>query len=240
MKIVLLVALLALAMATKVTEKDGKIDFELDTHKDSPFGFYLKGNVDPRDDSKKEISAFLKLANEYIPLLKTMMEKESILKIDRVWNFEFLGVVLEVYGHFDLVVGWTVNPGTAALNFFEVTYTPYIWGAAFGRLNGTTWPIEGFTRGGIEFIHAYAPIALTLFREGRVCFDAFYVVDPVHIGNQFGVSLRGCQAEIIDELLTQTPLYFTCDFNEPIDVQFIDYNVTNLMSDVIIGQTCIG
>eukprot|EP00343_Euplotes_focardii_P000773 CAMPEP_0205798934 /NCGR_PEP_ID=MMETSP0205-20121125/33_1 /ASSEMBLY_ACC=CAM_ASM_000278 /TAXON_ID=36767 /ORGANISM="Euplotes focardii, Strain TN1" /LENGTH=170 /DNA_ID=CAMNT_0053059399 /DNA_START=219 /DNA_END=731 /DNA_ORIENTATION=+ len=169
-----------------------------------------------------------------------MVDSENSLKYDKVWRINFMGVSLEALIHIDLIVGWSVNPGSSDLGSYEVTYTPFIWGTVFGRANATTWPLNGYTRGGVQFVHAYAPIAVTLYTTGRVCFDAFYVVNPIHVGNQFGLSLRGCQAEIIDELATSTPLNFACDYNDPIDVQFIDSNITSTYTNTIVGETCIG
>ena len=167
MKIVLFIALIAVALASVVPTSDGRIKFDLDIHKNSPIGIVLQGEVNPRDDTQNKIGAFIKLASEYIPILQGIADKENSLQYDRVWEINFMGVNLELVLHFDLIIGWTAQPGTAAANFYEVTYTPYVWGSVFGRANGTTWPVVGFTRGGVQYVHAYTPIAVTLYREGK-------------------------------------------------------------------------
>ena len=39
------------------------IDFEMDVHKDSPIGLFVKGSISPKFETNNKIQAFIKLAN---------------------------------------------------------------------------------------------------------------------------------------------------------------------------------
>ncbi len=239
MKVVLFIALFAAAMAANMYQEDGNIKFDVDLHESSPIGFAFKGQINPMDDTKNQVGAFLKLANEYIPILQELSEQQGTLQFERRWYVNFAGADLTIYFHFDLVVGWTVQPGDLADNFYEVTYTPFVWGSTFGRVNGTTWPAVGFARLGVEYIHFEMPTAITIYRDGRFCFDSFYTVEPVHVSSQFGAALRECKAEIIDEIVNSQPIHLGCTLTADVDVNWLNEDLTSRIERVIIGETCI-
>ena len=241
MKLVFFALILAVCFAaTMKANENGMIDFEMDVHKDSPVGIYLKGSLDPKDEQNNQISAFIKLANEYIPILESLANSNQELTITRDWNFNFAGINVDVHWYLQLIIGWRVAPGTSSANFYEVTYTPFVWGGTFARLNGTTWPAVGSTRAGLQYAYAYAPVALTLYREGRVCFSARYVVEPIHLENQLFAALNECRAEIIDELVNSQPIHLGCNFTAPVNVTLFNVNFTDTFAADIIGETCIG
>ncbi|CAI2377709.1 unnamed protein product [Moneuplotes crassus] len=239
--LILLIALIAFGMAHHIHEEDGNIKFNVDLHEESPIGFAVKGQINPVDDTQNKIGAFVKLANEYIPILENLSKNKAVLEYQRRWQINFIpGIDITVYWFFDLIVGWIVEPGDVAENFYEVTYTPFVWGSTYGRTNGTTWPAAGYFRIGVEYVDFRMPTSFTLYRDGRVCFDSFYTVNPVHLSSQFGGALRECKAEIIDEVLNQQPIHLGCAYTNDIDVQFLDEDLTNRIERVILGETCIG
>jgi hypothetical protein len=61
MKTIIISCLLVLALTAKIT-------FEKDSNEDSAFSILTKGFFDPSVSGEAKISAFLKLANELIPL----------------------------------------------------------------------------------------------------------------------------------------------------------------------------
>lgn len=242
MKIILFAMLIAACMAASFigNKETGNIDFEMDVHQDSPIGFFVKGSIDPKQDTNNKIQAFLRLANQYIPLLESIANNENSLKYTRDWHVQFAGINLDIHWWLQLIVGWRVVPGSYSANFYEVTYTPFLHGATFGRVNGTTWPAVGSTRLGLQYVNAYAPTAVTLYREGKVCFSSRYVVDPIHLENHVFAALNACEAEIIDEIINQQPIHLGCNYTNPVNFTLFNANLTSSFNGNIIGETCIG
>lgn len=71
--IILIVSILAIASASLETYQQGNgLGFELEAMKDSPVGIVMKGSIDPLSELDTKVTAFLKLAKVYIPILETM------------------------------------------------------------------------------------------------------------------------------------------------------------------------
>lgn len=240
MKLLLFVALIALAACTSVYEKDGLINFDVDMHQDSPIGFAMKGQINPADDSQNSIGTFLKLANQYIPILEEFSEKTNKLSWDQRWHIDLPGFDLTFYLYFELLIGWTVQPGTVGADSYEVTYTPFAFGSTLGRFNGTTLPGHGYFRAGLRYLDFEMPIALTIYRDARICFDTFYTVSPVTLSVTFGLGLIECVREILDDVLNNRAITLLCSPVESVDVDLVDQDFTNRIERVIVGETCVG
>lgn len=241
MKIVFFALLVAVCFAGfSTTEQDGQIKFNMDVHEGSPIGLVLEGLIDPRFEQNNKIQAFLKLANQYIPVLESMTNANNELKYSQDWHINFAGVNIDIHWYLQLIVGWKVQPGSSGSSFYEVTYTPFVWGGTFARVNGTTWPAVGSTRVGLQYVYAYAPVAVTLYREGKVCFSSGYTVEPVHLNTNLFAALNACQAEIIDEVIEQQPIHLDCNYTNPVNITLFNVNFTETFSGDIIGETCIG
>lgn len=241
MKIVFFALLIAACFAGLTTKAhDGQVKFNMDLHEGSPFGLVLEGLIDPKVATNNKIQAFIKLANQYIPVLESLAVKNNELKLAYDWQIRFAGVSIDVHWFVQLIIGWRVAPGSSSANFYEVTYTPFIWGGTFTRVNGTTWPAVGSTRVGLTYASAYAPVAFTLYREGRICFSARYTIEPVHLQTQLFAALNECSAEIIDEVINQQPIHLNCNYTNPVNVTLFNVNFTDFFVGDIIGETCIG
>ena len=240
MKFVLLALLVATCLASgfNTYEEDGQIKFRMDVHHTSPIGLVVEGLVDPRFESNNKIQAFVKLANEYIPVLESMAQNENSLKYERYWNYSVAGIDLSVYWYFQLIVGWTVQPGSSSANFYEVTYTPFVWGGTYGSLNGTTWPVVGSTGTGVQYVHAYAPIGVTLYKEGKVCFGGVWTVEPVALKTDVFVALNECWDEIIDEVINGVPIHLTCNYTVPQNFTLLNVNFTDTYTGDLIPEIC--
>ena len=240
MKLVLLALLVALCVSSSIVGKNNLIEFEVDSNEDSPVSIVMKGSINPRYAEQNNVQAFLKLANTYIPVLQGLANADKNLKYERYWNINVAGINLNVYWYFQLIVGWRAQPGSSSSNFYEVTYTPFVFGETSGRVNGTTWPAVGSSRAQLQYVLAYAPIAVTLYREGRVCFRARYVIEPIMFKNNVFAALQECQAEIIDEIINSVPIHLNCNYTAPVNITLFNVNFTESFSDDIIGETCIG
>ena len=238
---ILIACFLALAMSTSLNtyEQDKLIKFNYEIHEDSPIGLYMEGELDPRNEQSNKIQTFLRLANKYIPVLESLSGANNELKWERVWHVSFAGVNLDVYGYFQLVVGWRVNPGGQSEGRYDVTYTPFVWGGTYATVNGTSFLAVGSTEVGVQYVLAYAPISIQLFNTGRVCFQGSWVVEPVHLRNHLFAALTECHDEILDDLIEGRDIFdWSCNLTMPVNVTIFDINFTDRMAGDFIPQTC--
>mmetsp|Transcript_10619 Transcript_10619/g.9355 ORF Transcript_10619/g.9355 Transcript_10619/m.9355 type:complete len:246 (+) Transcript_10619:43-780(+) len=241
----LIIVLIAVAMVVSSTpfntyEKDGAIEFDHEFYEDSPVGFAMKGKVDPNNEELNKIETFLRLAGEYIPILQSLAQSDNTLKFQKKWNVHFMGINVEFLYYLQLIVGWTVHPGEHKGDRFDVTYTPFAWGSTAFSSNGTAFVAQGVSEITLEFLYAYAPISLSLYDDGKVCFSSWYDVDPVHFGIRMDLELIECQDEILDSLLNGSPdLSWSCDLIDQVDFNFFEEDITPGWSGNITGTQCI-
>ena len=239
--ILILSVVLALALAAPFTAKqheDG-INFNLDTNEDSPFSFNMKGMINPRNEELNKIQTFLRIAGEYIPLLESLGSEDNSLEYTRQWTIDVIGINLNIEFYFQLIIGWRVTPGGATAGRFDVVYTPFAWGRTSGSVGGTTWPAEGHTEAVFQYLHVYAPVALSLYSTGRVCFGADWVVEDGTFWQHLFISLRECQDEILDDVINGNPIFvWQCNFNEPFNNTLLDFTVYNGMSGDLGTDIC--
>lgn len=124
-----------------------------------------------------------------------------------------------------VVVGWKVfvnsNDVNQTSDHLDVTYAPFAWGWTNGLLQGNTYPAIGFYNSTLEFVRAYAPISLKIFNTGKVCYQGLGVVLPVNLTTSLSAALKGCQAEILTDVIDQVPITLGCNYSVP-------YNMTHL------------
>mgnify|MGYP006293385857 CR=1 FL=1 len=240
MKIVLFALLVAACFASGFNprEENGQIKFSMDVHENSPIGLFVEGLLDPRQETNNNIQAFLKLANQYIPILQSVSNMNNDLTYSRTYHINFAGVDVYVYYELQLIVGWRVKPGSYSSSFYEVTYTPFVFGETHGNATGQTWPAAGMVRGGLLFAHAYAPIGVTLYKEGKICFGGRYTVEPVGLRTDVSAALKGCEAEIIDEVIEGQPIHLGCNYTAPTNFTLFHLNFTDTYTGDLIPETC--
>lgn len=244
MKSIIFVALiLAIAYCGPLNlyEENKMVKFDFDISEDSPVGLFVKGEIDPRNDNSRKIQAFIKLANQYIPILEQIADAENNLTWNRRWHVGVLGFNVDITAEFSLIVGWRVTPGGYTTDRFDVIYTPFVWGGARATFNGTSFPAVGSADVGVRYVDAYAPIAFTLYKAGRVCFRGSYVVETVHLRNHLFAALNACQDEILDDLINGHTIFeWRCNYTNPVNITIWDVNFTDAIRGDFIGETCIG
>jgi hypothetical protein len=160
MKAIIIAALIAVALtAPTLKEVDGKIKFEYDAHPDLPIGISLSGEVDPRAENSNKISAFLKLANQFIPLLEAVNQES---KLEWYGYTCFGGEAFNgctYYGYL-LTVGWRVQQGGVAAGAYNITYVPFAEGWASANVSVSSWPVLGGYQAYASLVRAYAPIGV--------------------------------------------------------------------------------
>uniref|UniRef100_A0A7S3NFQ6 Uncharacterized protein n=1 Tax=Euplotes harpa TaxID=151035 RepID=A0A7S3NFQ6_9SPIT len=243
MKAIIFVAVALLCVVSsaplRAYEENKQIKFDYDVYGDSPIGLYVSGLIDPRNENLNKIQTFIKLANQYIPVLESIANANQELKWERRWNVNVMGFNVDVYAYFQLYVGWRVNPGGYTTDRFDVTYTPFVWGMTYGNLNGTSFPAVGQTSFGLQYAYAYAPISVQLYKAGKICFQGSYVVEPVNLRNHLFAALNECRDEILDDLINGGKIFdWACNYTNPVNITIWDKNFTNRMAGDFIGQTC--
>ena len=228
MKIVILAALVLLATAN-MWHEDGKIKLDYDVHGDSPIGINMKATIDPHNDQNNKISTFLKLANQYIPILETMGTKPAQnLQFSRGFNFNLGFITFGGYATLELEVGWTVeslieDSGDA----YQVYYTPFVIGYINTDVNGTTFLGEVGVGAHIDYIKFYVPLTVEVFTSGKFCVNGYWNLQPSSVVTHIFANLKECQAEIIDEVVEMTPISLACSFVRPTNAIVNNINITD-------------
>jgi len=241
--ILLLAVVIVLTCATPWTtfKKDDKIGFKFDAYENSPISLAMEGVVDPQNDKMNEIQAFLRLAGQYIPILEALSSQDNSLQYQIRNRITIANIIdIEYYFYLQLIVGWEVSPGGSTVDSYNVTYTPFAWGSTAVGTNGTTWPAEAGAEASMEFIYAYAPISLSLYQSGKVCFSSRYVINPVQFGVRLDASLRECEDEILDDVINGNPIFeWNCNMIDEVNVNFIDIDLFDGVRGTLTGLQCI-
>lgn len=239
--VILLIAIIGMTMSAPISAyaDENKINFAYDVYDSSPVGLTVKGVIDPLNETKNKIQTFVRLANQYIPILEALAGASNELKYEYFYRINVAGFVFDVYVNFNLYVGWRVTPGGQTSDRFDVVYTPFVYGYAYNRVNGTSFPAVGAHEIGIVYAHAYAPIALQLFSSRKVCFQGSYVVEPVMVKNNLFAALNACENEILDKVIAGAGfLDFKCNYTNPVNVTLIEKNFTTRTAGDFIAQSC--
>lgn len=236
--LILLVALVALATAQMSAYPNGDtMDFDMDLNPGMPVGFALKGKVDPRDEINNKLTAFLKLAEVYIPVIETMGTEGANLKWDRTIDITILGWGIQLYIDFEFVIGWRVSiTDEIAGNLWNITYDPFAHGYFNTSVSGVTPMIRGSYYSEFDFVDAHAPIAVEIF-DTQVCLDMDYRLYPITLRTHMDIELRECQQEILDMLTHGNVFYWDCEYGHRLDadhfdITFVEYISGNLGSEI--------
>ncbi len=224
--IVALALAIAVATAFEVTGEDGLIKFNMNSGEESPIGFAMRGQLDPKDELNNKIETFLKLANTYIPILESTKNENNKLSWISNWfeiNLGPLGSISGM-GAFELVVGWRVylnsNSVNMTTNYLDVTYSPFAWGwtnatMVFNNDAGRFAPLTGTYNATLWYVRSYVPISLNIHSDGSVCYSAFGQIWPVQLESTMNLRLQECKAEIITEVLEGIPITLDCSWSDP-------------------------
>ena len=244
MKSIIAIALvLVCASALSIKGEDGLIKFDFE-NEEAPFGFAMSGHIDPSNELNNKISTFIKLAGHYIPILESLNNEGSSLEWARTFNINLgpLGTIT-IDGFFHLVVGWRVfvNNGGANMttDHLDVTYAPFIIGNTGASTGFSTAPAIGFYHANLTYVTAYAPISLQIFSSGQVCFSGKGVLQPVNLISTASVQLKGCQAEILTDVIESLPITLGCGFSNALNFTHINENFTNSHTESILSHACI-
>ena len=240
--IIAITLLLALTYGLNLRGEDGLVKFDLEDTESSN-GFVMRGHIDPKDELNNKIQTFLKLAGHYIPLLESVGSKNTNLGWTRTFNINLGGLgSISIHGNFDVIVGWKVfvNSGSSnTSNNLDVTYQPFATGFAGAFTSADTYLARGHYNATLFFLRAQAPISLQIFNTAKVCFSGTGIIRPVQLGTQLSASLKGCQAEIFDEIVNSTPLSLVCGFSNALNLTHLNMTFTDQITANVLDHACI-
>ena len=183
--------------------KDNSVEFVADPNPDSPLSIMMKGMINPEDDSQNDVMAFLRLAEELIPLAGSEMEdtgdgKGSNLKFTRYWCYGGTGEAFSlcVYGYAELKIGWRVYPDGDMGNF-NLTYVPYAYLRAGGNASASSYPAE--VAYGLYFSITEIEVPLNfLLGSSQICYSATFNKFPTALYTVVNANLLECYRSIPD------------------------------------------
>lgn len=194
MKAIIISFLLVLAFSSKVT-------FEHDSNEGSPFSILAKGFIDPSVSGEAKISAFLKLANELIPLAEINAPASGPagkkLGLMNSYCYGELGSMLQVCVNLNagLYVGWTVSQNaqtdTTGAALYNLTYVPFV--TLSGGVNATVASYPAQVGYGIylQIVNIQIPTYIAI-GQNSICYSSLFNFQPGAIYTQVSTALLQC------------------------------------------------
>ena len=177
MKIVLIILIFTAVFADyKGSEKNGQIRFELDVHKESPVGIYVSGVFDPKSETNNKIDTFLKLFNQYIPILNSIACKDNSLNYEINYKIILSWIYIKINFNFQLFVGWNVIPGGYRPRTYYVGYQPFVYGFISTGLNVTSFPTFGVISTKFIYVKANALILVAIPDNEMICLEGSFII----------------------------------------------------------------
>ena len=205
MKVLFILGLiLAVSFAFSVTHNEDKnVEFVADPNPDSPLSIMMKGVFNRDDQSESDVTAFLRLAEELIPVASSKLQdikdgKTGGLTLTEYWCNAPIGSAFRIclYGYVELYVGWRVYPeGTG--NTFNLTYVPFAYLRAGGNASASSYPAEvGY---GLYFSITEIEVPLNfLIGSSQVCYAARFDKFPTALYTVVNANLLECWRSIPD------------------------------------------
>lgn len=194
MKTIIISFLLVLAFSSKIT-------FEKDSNEASPISILTKGFFDASVSGEAKISAFLRLANELIPLAEmtgpAADPAAKKLGFYRPFCYGQLGDMFSGCLNFNagLYIGWTVTQGSSAYSsgapLYNITYVPFVRLAGQVNVSVSSYPAQvsyGLT---LQIVNVQVPTYLAIGQQA-VCYSSMLNFQPGAIYTSVNTALLQC------------------------------------------------
>ncbi len=176
--------------------------FEKDSHEESPISVITRGFFDASVSGEAKISAFLKLANELIPLAEVKAPAHEVagnkLKYGYTWCSGQLGDMFNFCFNANayVLIGWNFNQGSVnstnnAGGAYNVSFTPFV--QVFGGFNVTVSSYPALVGYGVylQIVNTQLPTYLTI-GQNALCYSSLFSFQPAAIYTQIGTALLQC------------------------------------------------
>jgi hypothetical protein len=195
MKTIIVALLVVFALSAPFT-------FEKDSHEESPISVITKGFFDPSVSGEAKISAFLKLANELIPLAEVKAPAQepvgNRLRYGYTWCSGQLGDMFNFCFNANayILIGWNFGQGSVNSTnnqggAYNVSFTPYV--QVYGGLNVTLSSYPALVGYGIylQIVNTQLPTSLTI-GQNAICYSSLFSFQPGAVYTQIGTALLQC------------------------------------------------
>ena len=235
MKVIIIAVLIAFALAATVTEKEGLLHIEADSHSESPLGFVMKALINPQDETENNVQTFFRLAEQLIPLAESAMSdnKPGSLQFTRFYCFGNPGDLISVclYGSAELWVGWRVDQ-VGYTGSYNVTYTPYTLFRAGGNASASSYPAEVSYGAYFAIVDITVPVNL-LLAQTQICYSAKFNMHPTEAYTAISTNLLQCLRSIPDGTNWQ------CDRITGVEFKHLEWEFTSGQYINILPYNCI-
>jgi hypothetical protein len=172
------------------------------------------GNPESLTDSLT--STYLRIYDEYIPLLDNQKPSKSELTYANIINFDFGFLSGQIQYSIDFVIGWNVDQTGYSSNFYNITYNPFVY--VFATSNFSFDSTLAFGSVGIAFaiVDAQAPVSLTIYKQGQLCVNGEAASKPIATRVRFHLKFKQCRVETIDTFLGLQGSM--CEWSIPLDL----------------------
>ena len=238
MKVLFIIALLAsVSLAYDVSHTpEGNIEFMADPNPDSPLSIMMKGIINPEDETKSDVTAFFRLAEELIPLAGASVSgdgQEGKLGLTRYWCYGGTGQAFSlcVYGYAELYVGWKVRQFGEA-GTYNLTYVPFAYLRAGGNASASSYPAEVAYGLYFSIVEVELPVQL-LLGSNQICYAARFEKFPTALYTVINANLLECERSIPD----RTP--WACARIEGAGFRHLEYAFDAGLRIDLLPYTCI-
>lgn len=194
MKAIIISCLLVLALTAK-------INFQADANEASPISILTTGFFDPSVSGEAKINAFLRLANELIPLAEMEAPASAPagkkLGYIRSYCYGQLGEAFQACFNMNagFYIGWTVvqsaSSATTGASLYNLTYTPFA--TLQGGFNATVASYPAQIGYGIylQIVNIQIPTYVAL-GQNALCYSSMLNFQPGAVFTQIGAALLQC------------------------------------------------
>ena len=231
---IVIVLLLAAAYGASMTQRDGQLHFEADSHPESPIGLLMKGLVDPSNEGNSNVQTFFRLAEQLIPLAQSKMDnKPGNLSWSRYYCIGNLGDAFSLcfYANAELWVGWKVSQ-IGETGKYNVTYTPYTFFRVGGNATAASYPAEVSYGAYFSIVDLRLPVNL-LLAQTQICYSARFAMLPTAAYTSINTNLLQCLRSVPD----LTP--WECDRVHGVEFRHLEWDFTSGLNINLLPYTCI-
>lgn len=148
-----------------------------------------------------------------------------------------------VTGSFNLVIGWEVflNQSSDATggNYLSIAYVPFAWGWADGNISLSNYLATGVYNSTLFYTRSYVIINLQIYQTGQVCFQGNAFFWPVQLITNLSSSLVSCQDEVIQNVISQTPITLMCNASVPFNMTHLNISFTPNITQSVVQNSCV-
>ena len=194
MKAIIISFLFVLALTAKV-------NFQADSNEESPISILTNGFFDPSVSGEAKISAFLRLANELIPLaeLNAPSDAPAAKKLGYLysWCYGQLGDMFSFCANANagFYIGWTVSQSasssTTGSSLYNLTYTPFATLQGGFNVSVSSYPAQVAYGIYLQIVNIQVPTYIAI-GQNALCYSSSLNFQPGAIFTQVGTALLQC------------------------------------------------